>query len=76
MKLNYLETFSGFPAKLYRSLLRHPYEQMFTIEQFVKHLENVNFKICGFKKSNPFKMMQHFSLVASMRKQSQNKADQ
>ena len=71
-----LETFSGFPGKLYRSLLRHPYEQMFTIEEFVQHLEDVNFKINGFKKSNPFKMMQHFSLVASIRKQSQNKADQ
>ena len=60
-----LETFSGFPGKLYRSLLAHPYEQMFTIREFVQHLENAEFEINGFKKSNPFKMMQHFFLVAS-----------
>ena len=61
-----LETFSGFPGKLYRSLLRHPYEQMFSTEEFVQHLKNVEFKIHDFKKSNPLKMMQHFFLVASI----------
>lgn len=62
-----LETFSGFPGKLYRTLLRHPYEQMFAMEEFVQHLENAEFKINDFKKSNPFKMIQHFFLVASAR---------
>jgi ubiquinone/menaquinone biosynthesis C-methylase UbiE len=61
-----LDTFSGFPGAIYRSLLKHPYEQMFSTEEFVKHLENVEFKIDGFKKSNPFKIMPHFSLVASV----------
>ncbi len=60
-----LETFSGFPGKLYRLLLRHPYDQMFSTEEFVQHLENVEFKILDFKKSNPLKMMRHFFLVAS-----------
>jgi ubiquinone/menaquinone biosynthesis C-methylase UbiE len=59
-----LDTFSGFPGRLYRSLLSHPYEQMFSTEEFVQHIENVGFGINGFKKANPFKMMQHFSLVA------------
>ena len=61
-----LDTFSGFPGLLYRSLLRHPYEQMFSTEEFVQHLENVEFEIHDFKKSNPLKMMQHFFLVASV----------
>ena len=61
-----LDTFSGFPGTLYRWLLRHPYEQMFSMQEFVKHLENVGFKINGFKKSNPLKMMHHFFLVASL----------
>ncbi len=62
-----IDTFSGFPGAIYRSLLKHPYKQMFSTEEFVKHLENVEFKINGFKKSNPLKMMQHFFLVASVR---------
>jgi ubiquinone/menaquinone biosynthesis C-methylase UbiE len=61
-----LDTFSGFPGLLYRLLLRHPYQQMFSTEEFVQHLENVEFKIHDFKKSNPFKMMQHFFLVAGI----------
>jgi ubiquinone/menaquinone biosynthesis C-methylase UbiE len=61
-----LDTFSGFPGRVFKSLLTHPYEQMFSTEEFVRHLENVEFKINGFKKSNPFKMIPHFSLVASV----------
>ena len=61
-----LDTFSGFPGRLYKSMLSHPYEQMFSTEEFVEHLDNVDFKIDGFKKSNPLKMMQHFFLVASV----------
>jgi ubiquinone/menaquinone biosynthesis C-methylase UbiE len=61
-----LDTLSGFPGKPYKSLLAHPYDQMFSTEEFVQHLENVGFEINDFKKSNPFKMMQHFSLVASV----------
>jgi len=61
-----IDTFSGFPGWLYKPLLRHPYEQMFSTEDFVRHLEHVGFKIQEFKKSNPFKMMKHFFLVASV----------
>ena len=61
-----LDTFSGFPGRLFRSLLAHPYERMFSTEEFVKHLENAEFKINGFKKSNPFRMIPHFFLVASV----------
>ena len=61
-----LDSFSGFPGKLYKSLLTHPYEQMFSTEEFVQHLEKVEFNIDYFKKSNPFKMIRYFSLVASL----------
>ena len=61
-----IDTFSGFPGRLYRPLLLHPYEQMFSTEEFMQHIEHVGFKINGFKKSNPFKMMHHFFLVASV----------
>ena len=61
-----IDTFSGFPGAIYRSLLKHPYKQMFSTEEFVEHLKTVEFKIDGFKKFNPFKVMHHFLLVASV----------
>jgi hypothetical protein len=70
-----LDTFSGFPGRLFRPLLAHPYEQMFSTQEFVKHLENIEFKIDGFKNSNPFKMIQHFYLVASAQSKAHEKTD-
>jgi ubiquinone/menaquinone biosynthesis C-methylase UbiE len=61
-----IDTFSGFPGRLYKPLLTHPYKQMFSTEEFVQHLEKAGFKITGFKKYNPFKIMRHFSLVANV----------
>jgi ubiquinone/menaquinone biosynthesis C-methylase UbiE len=61
-----IEIFSGFPGSLYRSLLKHPYEQLFSTDEFIQHIEYVGFIINDFKKSNPFKIIQHFSLIASV----------
>jgi hypothetical protein len=61
-----IDTFSGFPRRLYRSLLSHPYEQMFSTDEIVQHIENVGFKIDDIKKLNPLKMMPHFFLLASV----------
>lgn len=61
-----LDTFSGFPGFLWKSLLSHPYEQMFSTNEFVQHLEDVGFTINYFKESNPLKMIKHFSLTASV----------
>ena len=55
-----LDSFSGFPGVLLKLLLAHPYEQMYTAEEFVGHLENVGFTIDHFKKSNPLIMLKHF----------------
>ncbi len=61
-----IETFSGFPGGLYRFLASHPYKQMFSEEEFVQNLVDAGFKLNGFRKCNPFKIMPHFSLVASV----------
>jgi ubiquinone/menaquinone biosynthesis C-methylase UbiE len=61
-----IDTFSGFPGRLYRLLLSHPYEHMFSTDEIVQHLENVGFKIDDIKKLNPLKMMPHFFLLASV----------
>lgn len=60
-----IDSFSGFPGGLYKLLLAHPYEQMFSMDEFVGYLENAGFRITGFKKSNPLHLIRHFSLVAS-----------
>jgi ubiquinone/menaquinone biosynthesis C-methylase UbiE len=70
-----IDTFSGFPGRLYRSMLSHPYEQMFSTEEFVQHLKKVGFKIDDFKKSNPLKIMPHFFLVASVPSKAHEKTD-
>lgn len=62
-----LDTFSGFPGVIWKSLLAHPYKQMFTTEEFVQHLNNVGFSIKHFKESNPLKMIKHFSLTAKLK---------
>ena len=61
-----LDSFSGFPGVLLKLLLAHPYEQMYTAEEFVGHLENVGFTIDHFKKSNPLIMLKHFFLTANI----------
>ena len=60
-----IETFSGFPGRIYRSLLAHPYDQMFSIEEFVQYLKDGGFRIHGIKKANPFKIARYFWVVAS-----------
>ena len=61
-----IDTFSGFPGRLYRSLLTHPYEQMFSTDEIVQHIENIGFKIDDIQRLNPFNMMPHFFLLASV----------
>jgi ubiquinone/menaquinone biosynthesis C-methylase UbiE len=60
-----IETFSGFPGRIYRSLLAHPYDQMFSIEEFVQYLKDAGFRIHGVKTANPFKIARYFWVVAS-----------
>jgi ubiquinone/menaquinone biosynthesis C-methylase UbiE len=59
-----LDTFSGFPGRFWESLLSHPYEQMFSTDDFIQQLKDVGFTINRFRKSNPMKMIKHFSLTA------------
>ena len=61
-----LDTFSGFPGCLWKLLLSHPYEQMYSTKEFVQHLKDVGFTINYFKDSDPLKLMKHFSLTASV----------
>ncbi|MCP5054760.1 MAG: class I SAM-dependent methyltransferase, partial [bacterium] len=59
-----LDTFSGFPGRLWKLLLAHPYREMYSTGEFVDQLEKAGFIINDFKTSNPLKMIRYFSLVA------------
>jgi ubiquinone/menaquinone biosynthesis C-methylase UbiE len=44
-----IESFTGVPGSFYKSLLAHPYDQMYSIEKFLTQLEKANFKINHIK---------------------------
>jgi len=60
-----IESFSGFPGKLYRSLLTHPYAQMFSVDDFIQQLKMTGFSIRHFQISNPMKLFKFFSITAA-----------
>jgi len=60
-----LNSFENFPGVVWKSLLAHPYEQMFTMDEFLEYLKEAGFIINSFKKFNPLKMINFFSLSAS-----------
>lgn len=62
-----LETFKKGPGKLWRALLDHPYDFMFTTGEFTDYLTLTGFKILNYKESNPFGVLKFFSLNAVRR---------
>lgn len=61
-----IESFSGFPGILWKSLLAHPYEEMFTFKEFEEYLEETGFKIISKKISNPLGLIKHVFLNAKI----------
>ena len=59
-----IESFSGYPGKIYRSLLAHPYERMFSVDDFMHQLKETGFPIRHIQISNPMKLFKFFSLAA------------
>ncbi|NQT57035.1 MAG: class I SAM-dependent methyltransferase [Desulfobacteraceae bacterium] len=59
------ETFLTIPGRIWKVLLDHPYDEMFSKEEFVDELESQGFMIRGYKESYPLKLFTHFSLVAT-----------
>lgn len=60
------ETFSGIPGNIWKALLDHPYEEMFSQKEFVSHLKDIGFTINDYKELNPLKLIKHFSLSAKL----------
>ncbi|MFO7560380.1 MAG: class I SAM-dependent methyltransferase [Desulfobacterales bacterium] len=63
-----IESFSGFPGKIYRSFLAHPYEQMYSIDDFTRYAKGIGFTIRNFQASNPMRLFRFFSMTAGKQK--------
>ena len=63
-----IESFSGFPGILWKRILAHPYEKMFTFIEFEKYLEEIGFVVMDKKHSNPLSLLKHISLIARINK--------
>ena len=59
-----IETFSKDIGRLWRKILAHPYQHMYTARQFTQFLTETGFEIKNYKESNPLKLIRHFSLNA------------
>jgi len=59
-----IETFTKGIGRLWRKLLDHPYDYMFTPKQFTDYLNQTGFEILNYKELNPLKLIRHFSLNA------------
>lgn len=58
------ETFNKFPGRLWKKLLDHPYDSMFSEAQFLHDLRAEGFVVAGFRQSYPLMLIKQFSLVA------------
>jgi len=63
------ESFSGFPGNLWKKILAHPYDQMFSAAQFEKYLNAVGFVILEKKYFNPLGLLKHIALGARIDKE-------
>lgn len=59
-----LETFTTGIGNLWRILLDHPYDLMYTKKSFRDFLNEVGFEIRNYKEFNPLHLIRHFSLNA------------
>jgi ubiquinone/menaquinone biosynthesis C-methylase UbiE len=59
-----IDSFERGIGKVWRKLLDHPYESMFSAEEFVGYLRDAGFEILNFRESNPLKLVRFFSLIA------------
>jgi ubiquinone/menaquinone biosynthesis C-methylase UbiE len=61
------DTFCTLPGRVWKGLLDHPYDKMFSTTEFVESLLAAGFTLGGFRESYPLKLFKHFSLVAKKR---------
>ena len=59
-----IDTFSTLPGRIWKGLLDHPYNEMFTTAEFLESIAAAGFALQGFAESNPLRLFKYFSLAA------------
>lgn len=59
-----IESFSKDIGILWRKILEHPYQQMFTADEFTNYMRELGFQIENYKSLNPLNFIRYFSLNA------------
>ena len=59
-----IDTFSTLPGRMWKVLLDHPYNEMFSTAEFLEGLADAGFELQGFSEYLPWRLFKHFSLVA------------
>ena len=59
-----IDSFSGFPGRLYRPLTIHPYHHMYTVDEFVTQAQACGFTISHLKRTYPLGLVKFFYLAA------------
>ena len=62
-----IDTFNTLPGRMWKGLLDHPYQKMFSTTEFVDSLVAAGFALGGFRESYLLRLFKHFSLVAKKR---------
>lgn len=60
------ESFQNLPGKVWKSLLSHPYNEMFSSVQLIESLKDHSFNILKAKSFNPVGMLRHFNVTAAL----------
>ena len=63
-----IETFTKGIGNLWRKILDHPYQKMFTSDEFRYYMTEIGFQIENYKEYHPLKLIRHFSLNARILK--------
>jgi ubiquinone/menaquinone biosynthesis C-methylase UbiE len=58
------DSFQTLPGRVWKTLLDHPYDRMFSTTEFVESLSAGGFTVEGFRESYPLWLFKHFSIVA------------
>jgi ubiquinone/menaquinone biosynthesis C-methylase UbiE len=58
------DTVSTLPGRIWKGLLDHPYNEIFSTAEFLESLSAEGFEVQGFVEHHPLRLFKHFSLVA------------
>ncbi|MCK4263620.1 MAG: methyltransferase domain-containing protein, partial [Candidatus Aminicenantes bacterium] len=59
-----IETFNTFSGKILKKLLKHPYDKMYNINEFIDYLKYLGFQISKYKIYHPLFLLKYFVVIA------------